>query len=114
MLELLLLVRAMQNEVIGQSGEMTQYVLTGGLSQSRFFQQVFHAGAKLLSPKAKVMISARKGPMRFQTAAYGALLNAMRPEDPHAGAKLCATKSAARPDAATNAHLQYLMKSQGA
>jgi hypothetical protein len=88
-------------------------VLTGGLSQSRFFQQVFHAGVKLLAPKAKILISARKGPMRYQTAAYGALLNAISPEDPHAGAKLCATKTAARPDAASNAHLQYLLKSQG-
>jgi sugar (pentulose or hexulose) kinase len=112
-LELLFRVRAMQEEVGGQSTDMAQYVLTGGLSQSRFFQQAFHAGVKLLSPKAKVLISARKGPLRYQTAAYGALLNAMRPEDPHAGAKLCATKSAARPDAATNAYLQYLIKSQG-
>ncbi|NIP84446.1 MAG: hypothetical protein GTO03_02365 [Planctomycetales bacterium] len=113
MLELLLLVQAMQEEVGGQSTQMTQYVLTGGLSQSRFLQQVFHAGVKLLSPKAKVLISARKGPLRYQTAAYGALLNAMRPEDRHAGARLCATKSAARPDPAALAHLQYLMKSQG-
>ncbi len=113
MLELLFRVRAMQNEVGGQFAEMNQYVLTGGLSQSQFFQQVFHAGANLLSPKAKVMISARKGPLRHQTAAYGALLNAMRPEDPRAADKLCATKSAARPDPDMNAHLQYLLKTQG-
>lgn len=113
MLELLLRVRDMQTEVSGQYSEMKQYVLTGGLSQSLFFQQVFHAGAKLLSPKSKVLISARKGPLRYQTAAYGALLNAMRPEDPRAASKLCATRTAARPEADMNAHLQYLLKSQG-
>ncbi|NIP87059.1 MAG: hypothetical protein GTO03_16450, partial [Planctomycetales bacterium] len=80
MLELLLLVRAMQAEVGGPADQMARFVLTGGLSQSRFFQQVFHAGVQLLAPQAKVLISARKGPMRYQTAAYGALLNAMRPE----------------------------------
>ncbi len=113
MLELLLLVRAMQAEVGGPADQMARFVLTGGLSQSRFFQQVFHAGVQLLAPQAKVLISARKGPMRYQTAAYGALLNAMRPEDRHAGAKLCATRSAARPDPVAKAHLQYLLKSQG-
>ena len=113
MLELLLLVRAMLDEVIDTNQPVDRFVLTGGLSQSRFFQQVFHAGVKILVPKAKVQISARKGPMRYQTAAYGALLNAMRPDDPNATKKLCPTKAATAADAATKEQLSYLLRSYG-
>ncbi len=96
MLELLLLVRAMLDETPGKENQVQRFVLTGGLSQSPFFQQVFHAGVQALVPRAKVLISARKGPLRYQTAAYGALLNAMRPEQPHAAEKLCPARSATR------------------
>ena len=41
MLELLLLVRAMMAEVADAKKPVAQFVLTGGLSQSPFFQQVF-------------------------------------------------------------------------
>ncbi len=74
----------MLNEVPDAKETVSRFVLTGGLSQSPFFQQVFHAGVQLLNPKAKLLISARQGPLRYQTAAYGALLNAMRPADPKA------------------------------
>ena len=113
MLELLLLVRAMLSETPSTEKPVDRFVLTGGLSQSPFFQQVFHAGVQALVPKAKVVISARKGPLRYQTAAYGALLNAMRPAQPHAAAKLCPTKSADRADTATRNAMTYLLKSFG-
>ncbi|MHB0960127.1 MAG: FGGY family carbohydrate kinase [Pirellulaceae bacterium] len=113
MLELLLLVRAMLGEVPDAKETVSRFVLTGGLSQSSFFQQVFHAGVQLLNPKARLLISARQGPLRYQTAAYGALLNAMRPSDPKAATKLCPTRSAARPDAATRQQIQYLLKAYG-
>jgi sugar (pentulose or hexulose) kinase len=113
MLELLLLVRVMLSETPSTEQPVNRFVLTGGLSQSPFFQQVFHAGVQALVPKAKVVISARKGPLRYQTAAYGALLNAMRPTQPHAAAKLCPTKSANRADAATRNAMTYLLKSFG-
>jgi sugar (pentulose or hexulose) kinase len=113
MLELLLLVRAMLAEVRQDNDRISKYVLTGGLSQSPFFQQVFCSGIELLSPSAKVLISARKGPLRYQTAAYGALLHAMRPRQPDAAGRLCPTRSAARPTAAMKKHLQYLFRAFG-
>jgi sugar (pentulose or hexulose) kinase len=113
MLELLLRVRAMMAEVPGAKQPVSRFVLTGGLSQSPFFQQVFHAGIQLLNPQAQVLISARQWPLRYQTAAYGALLNAMRPADPHAATRLCPTRCAARADTATHGHLQYLLQAYG-
>ncbi len=50
MVELLLRVRAMQAEVVSAETPPVNYVLTGGLSQSEFFQQVFQAGVQLLAP----------------------------------------------------------------
>lgn len=113
MLELLLLVRAMLAEVADAKRPVTRFVLTGGLSQSPFFQQVFHAGIGLLQPSAKLLISARQGPLRYQTAAYGALLNAMRLTVPDAADRLCPTRSAARPAPATRKQLQYYLKAFG-
>jgi sugar (pentulose or hexulose) kinase len=112
-LEFLLLVRAMLDEVGTGRTDIKRFVLTGGLSQSPFVQQVFYTGVQLLAPKSKVLISARKGPLRYQTAAYGALLNAMRPKHPRAAAKLCPTKSAARPTARAREQLEYLLQSYG-
>jgi len=113
MLELLLLMKSMQHEVECGQDAVTRFVLTGGLSQSEFFQRVFTAGAKVLQPKAKVLVSARKGPLRYQTAAYGALLNAMRPADPNAADKLCASRSCSAPKAGDLAAIQYLLRSYG-
>ncbi len=95
MLELLLLTRAMLAEVPG-GAPASRFVLTGGLSQSPFLQQVFTAGIQQLNPQAEVLISARKGPLRYQTAAYGALLNAMRPLTP-APANSCVPLAKPRP-----------------
>ncbi len=113
MLELLLLVRSMLAEVEDSKKPVVRFVLTGGLSQSPFFQQVFCAGTELLVPSAKVLTSARKGPLRYQTAAYGALLNAMRPSDPQAARKLCPTRSAKQPAGALKNQLQYLLRAGG-
>ncbi|MFO7905243.1 MAG: FGGY family carbohydrate kinase [Planctomycetota bacterium] len=113
MLELLLLTRAMLAEVQTSRNPVSRYVLTGGLSQSAFFQQVFTAGVQLLNPKAKMLINARKGPLRYQTAAYGALLNAMRPTDKQAASRLCPTRNAARPSAADKKQLQYWLRAFG-
>ena len=113
MLELLLLVRAMLDEVPDAKKSVSRFVLTGGLSQSPFFQQVFHAGVQLLNPKAKLLISARQGPLRYQTAAYGALLNAMRPSHPKAAEQLCPARSAARPDTTKKQQIQYLLQAYG-
>lgn len=113
MLELLLLTRGMLAEVQTSHQPISRYVLTGGLSQSTFFQQVFAAGVQLLSSKAKVLINARKGPLRYQTAAYGALLNAMRPTDQEAASRLCPTRNAAKPNAADKKQLQYWLRAFG-
>ena len=55
----------------------------------------------------------QKGPLRYQTAAYGALLNAMRTEKSNAAKKLCPTQSAARPDTETKRQLEYLLRAFG-
>lgn len=113
MLELLLLIKAMQQEVQGGEDAITRFVLTGGLSQSEFFQKMFAAGVKVLQPKAKVQLSARQGPLRYQTAAYGGLLNAMRPTDPNAADKLCPSRACASLKGPELAAAQYLMRSCG-
>jgi hypothetical protein len=75
--ELLGRVAGMADEV-KRSGRWTvdTYVLTGGLSQSRLFQQFFRAGLAILAPGSQVKVSGRTGPLRFKTSAYGALVNA--------------------------------------
>ena len=113
MLELLLLVKAMRREVIEPRQSVANFVLTGGLSQSRFFQQLFNVGCKMLAPEANVWLSARKGPLRFQTAAYGAMLNAMRPTDAKAAEKLCPLRRCPGPSAEKNRQMQYLLASGG-
>jgi sugar (pentulose or hexulose) kinase len=112
MLELLLLTKKMLAEA-PEAGPVERFVLTGGLSQSRFFQQVFSAGIEFLAPGARTEISARKGPLRFQTAAYGGLLNAMRSKDAGATARLCPTRSAADPSARSEAFFDYFFRASG-
>lgn len=113
MLELLFLVRAMLNEVVDAETKVRNFVLTGGLSQSPFFQKVFDVGVRMLNPRARLLISARQGPLRHQTAAYGALLNSMRPRDMRVAARLCPTRAIAQADAPTRQHVQYLLRSFG-
>lgn len=55
-------------------------VLTGGLSQSPFFQAAITAGMETLAPGCQVFVSSRTGPSRFQAAARGALMAAMLPD----------------------------------
>lgn len=119
-LELLLRVKRMLAEVRAASlPEPDTYVLTGGLSQSLFFQCLFFTGVKLLAPSASVKVSGRTGPLRYKTSAYGALINA---ELPRVGGKLAELHAvgnrfplndcvqAQGPSAAT---LQYLLRSYG-
>lgn len=101
-LELMLLVKAMLREVKGAEDAVAKFVLTGGLSQSPFFQHTFVAGLGLLVDGPSVLLSDRHGPLAYQTAAYGALINAMLPQ--HGGtlkeiiAELCPLKPCAQPD----------------
>ncbi len=54
-----------------------RFVLTGGLGQAPFFQAAMQAGIRHFAPEAEVMVSARQDDLAFQTATYGALINAM-------------------------------------
>lgn len=119
-LELLLRVKRMLAEVrtAGVSSVDT-YVLTGGLSQSLFFQCLFFAGVKLLDPGASVKVSGRTGPLRYKTSAYGALINA---ELPRVGGKLAELHAAGnrfplvdcvQPQGPSAGTLQYLLRSYG-
>lgn len=117
MLELLLRVGSMIAEL--PAGCVKNFVLTGGISQSEFFQQAFHAGVQILSPQANVQVSDRTGPLRYKTSAYGAMVNAQLPA--HGGSlralhstpgqfprRACAAATMSR-----SAQLQYLFRSYG-
>ena len=119
-LELLLRVKRMVDEVRqAEVLEVDTYVLTGGLSQSLFFQHVFHAGVKLLDPAAKIKVSGRTGPLRYKTSAYGALINAELPTVEgglaavHAAGNRFPLVDCASPDTDLAAHLQSLLRSHG-
>ncbi len=119
-LELLLRAKRMLAEVSQANlPRVETFVLTGGLSQSLFFQYGFYTGVKLLDPQAEVKVSGRTGPLRYKTSAYGALTNA---ELPSAGGSLAAIHegtgrfpladcAAPGPDWAE--HLEYLLRSYG-
>ncbi|MCU0873399.1 MAG: FGGY family carbohydrate kinase [Pirellulaceae bacterium] len=119
-LELLLRVKRMLAEVraAGVSSVET-YVLTGGLSQSLFFQCVFHAGVRLLDPHASVKVSGRTGPLRYKTSAYGALINAELPRvggklsELHASGNRFPLGDCVQPQDTSAAALQYLLRSYG-
>lgn len=116
MLELLLLVKSMLAEVVDPS-PVTTFVLTGGLGQSPFFQQIFQAGIRLLAPDARVTLSARTGPMRYQTATYGALLNAELPQRAYNLATLvkerCPLAELPALDLRAKVHYGYLLQASG-
>jgi hypothetical protein len=119
-LELLLRVKRMLAEVRAAGvSSVDTYVLTGGLSQSPFFQCLFFAGVKLLDPDASVKVSGRTGPLRYKTSAYGALINA---ELPRVGGKLAELHAAGnrfplvdcvQPQGPSATTLQYLLRSYG-
>lgn len=81
--ELLRLARAMIAEA-ADAPSVARHVLTGGLSQSLFFQQAFEAGVDVVGGEAvgdyvEALVSAQADELSYQTAAYGALINAMLP-----------------------------------
>jgi sugar (pentulose or hexulose) kinase len=119
-LELLLRIKRMMGEVKAAGVPAVEtYVLTGGLSQSLFFQCVFHTGVKLLDPQASVKVSGRTGPLRYKTSAYGALTNAELPRVGgrltalHAGGDRFPLVDCVQPDPAPAAALSYLLRSYG-
>ena len=119
-LELLLRVKRMLAEVRAAGvSSVDTFVLTGGLSQSLFFQCLFYTGVKLLAPEASVKVSGRTGPLRYKTSASGALINA---ELPRVGGKLAELHAAGNrfplvdcvhPQGSSVAALEYLLRSYG-
>ena len=75
-LELLLLVKSMLVEVADNPARIERVALTGGLSQAPLFRGVLHSGLRMLIPEASLNVSARSGGLAFQTATFGALINA--------------------------------------
>jgi len=103
-LELLILTDKIISEVFGNSAPfITNFVLTGGLSQSAFFQQIFSGEVPFLPCvcRPKVWVSSHKGPLAHKSAALGAMINAMKgaghyPDLASAIKDLCPLKPAAR------------------
>lgn len=95
------------------------FVLTGGLSQSQFFQCLFYAGVQLLAPGASVKVSGRTGPLRYKTSAYGALINAELPRVHghlaalHASGNRFPLIDCVQPQGSSELTLQYLLRSYG-
>ena len=119
-LELLLRVKRMLAEVRAAGvSSVDTYVLTGGLSQSLFFQCLFYAGVRLLDPNASVKVSGRTGPLRYKTSAYGALINAELPRvggklsELHASGNRFPLVDCVQPQDPSAATLQYLLRSYG-
>jgi len=73
---LIKLVGIMLTEVRG-AAPITRVVLTGGLSQSPFFRQIFKNALFAVNPDLQLLISDRQGPLASQAATFGALINAM-------------------------------------
>jgi sugar (pentulose or hexulose) kinase len=119
-LELLLLTKKMLEET-RQAGlaDPGTFVLTGGLSQSPWFQHVFHTGVGLIAPDEAVKVSGRTGPLRYKTSAYGALVNAELPvfggklSELHATASRFPLIDCAPPDPVARAALRYSLRSYG-
>lgn len=120
MLELLLRVKRMLAEVrAAGASSVDTFVLTGGLSQSLFFQCLFYTGVRLLDPSASVKVSGRTGPLRYKTSAYGALINAELPRvggklsELHASGNRFPLVDCVQPQGPSAATLQYLLRSYG-
>jgi sugar (pentulose or hexulose) kinase len=103
-LELLILTDKIISEVFdNKTPSITNFVLTGGLSQSAFFQQIFSGEVPFFvgSGRHKVLVSSHKGPLAHKSAALGAMINAMKgaghyPDLASAIQDLCPLKPAAR------------------
>ena len=76
-MELLIRVQAMLAEVQDTEAKVNRFVLTGGLCQSPWIRWVLHTGLQQLVPSVNVRVSARQDKLAFQSATYGALVNAM-------------------------------------
>jgi len=76
-LELLLLVRDMLVEVQDGHAPVRYFVLTGGLCQSPLLRSILYCGLRQLSPSAEIFVSARTDRLAFQSATYGAVINAV-------------------------------------
>ena len=76
-LEMLMLVRGMLSEVVESQATVRRFIVTGGLSQAPLFGETVTAGLARLVPAAQVMVSQRTDRLAFQSATYGALINAM-------------------------------------
>ncbi|WP_197442533.1 FGGY family carbohydrate kinase [Lignipirellula cremea] len=64
----------------GAEESIRECVLTGGLSQSQFFQETIAVGMTVLAGSCRTLVSARTGPSRFQAASRGAMMTAMLPD----------------------------------
>lgn len=96
------LVREMLGEAPG-APEIKRFILTGGMSQSRFFQNIFAVGLPTLVEDAEVLVSNCQGPLANKSAARGAMINAMvgvgkYPNLSSATAEFCPLKPAACPN----------------
>ncbi len=80
-LELMLLAKSILAETPEHADVAGNFMLTGGLSQSLFFQHCFSVGLRGLIDGASVAVSARSGALAYENGAYGALVNAMLPGD---------------------------------
>ena len=76
-LELLLLVQQMLVEVQNAKEPVRRFVLTGGLCQAPLIRSVLFTGLRELVPEALVKVSDRTDKLAFQSATYGALINAI-------------------------------------
>ena len=72
-----MLVRGMLSEVVESQATVRRFIVTGGLSQAPLFRETVTAGLARLVPAAQVMVSQRTDRLAFQSATYGALINAM-------------------------------------
>jgi sugar (pentulose or hexulose) kinase len=111
--ELLVRAKAMLAEAAG-APPVKRFVLTGGLSQSPFFQQAFAAGVAAIAPGAEVLVGAQNDDLSYQTAAYGALINALLPARGGDLAAVCRELCPLKPcqtDTARGEELRKLMAS---
>ncbi|MDP2933803.1 MAG: FGGY family carbohydrate kinase [bacterium] len=101
-IHMLRLVRDLLSEVRENAPPITQFVLTGGLSQSQLMQHVLATGLNQFVPGCKVMVSGRQGPLANKAAVLGAMLTAMvgTPGYPNLSAvikQLCTLEAVAMP-----------------
>ena len=75
--EILLRIKAMQQEVKGPNADLKRVILTGGLSQAPLVRTVLSSGLECLLPQSTIWLNHRPGPLAVKTDALGALYNAL-------------------------------------